>query len=161
VVYEGAGAESAGGRRRVGAVAVVVLLAGWEAVARLGLVPPLFLPPPSSVVGEAARMMASGELARHLPGSLIRIGLGFALGAGIGTAAGLALGASRLAEAVGNPLIAVTYPVPKIALLPLMILWLGIGEAPKVAMIALGVFFPVAINTHAGVRDTEPLMVKA
>lgn len=71
------------------------------------------------------------------------------------------LGTSRRLEAVGNPLIAATYPIPKIALLPLMILWLGIGEAPKVAMIALGVFFPVVINTYAGVRDTEPLMVKA
>ena len=161
VVYEGAGAESSGGRSRAGAVAVVALLAVWEAVARLGPVPPLFLPPPSSVAGEAARMIASGELARHLAVSLTRIGLGFALGAAIGTGVGLVLGTSRLAEAVGNPLIAVTYPVPKIALLPLMILWLGIGEAPKIAMIALGVFFPVAINTHAGVRDTEPLMVKA
>jgi NitT/TauT family transport system permease protein len=63
--------------------------------------------------------------------------------------------------ALGNPLIAATYPIPKIALLPLMILWLGIGEAPKVAMIALGVFFPVVINAYAGVQGTDPLMVKA
>jgi NitT/TauT family transport system permease protein len=91
----------------------------------------------------------------------MRIGAGFALGAGTGTALGLVLGTSRVVEAMGNPLIAATYPIPKIALLPLMILWLGIGEAPKIAMIALGVFFPVVINTYAGVRGTDPLMVKA
>jgi NitT/TauT family transport system permease protein len=161
LVYEGAPAAARGEHRLLGAAAMLGLLATWEAVARLGWVPPLFLPAPSGVLAEAARMTASGELARHLTVSLLRIGLGFALGAAGGTVAGLVLGASRVAEAVGNPLIAATYPIPKIAVLPLMILWLGIGEAPKVAMIALGVFFPVAINTYAGVRDTEPLMVKA
>ncbi|HXH84489.1 MAG TPA: ABC transporter permease subunit, partial [Candidatus Tectomicrobia bacterium] len=59
------------------------------------------------------------------------------------------------------PLIAATFPVPKIALLPLLILWLGIGEASKVAVIALGVFFPMAINTYAGVRHADPLLVRA
>src|SRR5262245_7148952 len=161
VVYEGTGAVEGGRPRLIGVAAVAVLLAVWEAASRLGWVPVLFLPPPSGVVAEAGRMIASGEIARHVAVSLVRIGLGFAIGALAGTGLGLVLGASRVAEAVGNPLIAVTYPIPKIALLPLMILWLGIGEAPKVAMIALGVFFPVAINTHAGVRDTEPLMVKA
>ncbi len=148
-------------RRLVGAASVLGLLLAWEALGRLGWVPPLFLPPPTAVTAEAGRMAASGELARHLARSLVRIGLGFALGAATGTLAGLGLGTSRLAEAVGNPLIAATYPIPKIALLPLMVLWLGIGEAPKVAIIALGVFFPVAINTYTGVRDTEPSLVKA
>lgn len=161
VVYEGAVSSGGRDRRLAGLASSLGLLLLWEAVARLGWVPPLFLPPPSDVVIEAARMAGSGELPRHLGVSLARIGLGFALGAAAGTATGLVLGSSRLAEALGNPLIAATYPIPKIALLPLMILWLGIGEAPKVAMIALGVFFPVAINTYAGVRDTEPLMVKA
>jgi NitT/TauT family transport system permease protein len=154
--------ERGGGRHRLTSVAAfAALLLTWEAVARVGWVSALFLPAPTAIAAEAARMAASGELLRHLAASLVRVGLGFAVGAGAGTAAGLLLGASRLADAVGNPLIAATYPIPKIALLPLMILWLGIGEMPKVAMIALGVFFPVAINTYAGVRDTEPLMVKA
>ena len=161
LVYEGGGEAGPGDHRFVGPAAVLGLLVAWEAVARLGWLPPLFLPAPSGVAAEAARMTASGELGRHVAVSLVRIGAGFALGAAAGTAAGLVLGTSRVAEAVGNPLIAATYPIPKIAVLPLMVLWLGIGEAPKVAMIALGVFFPVAINTYAGVRDTEPLMVKA
>jgi NitT/TauT family transport system permease protein len=62
---------------------------------------------------------------------------------------------------VGQPLIAATFPIPKIALLPLLILWLGIGEPSKVAVIALGVFFPMAINTYAGVREADPLLVRA
>jgi NitT/TauT family transport system permease protein len=161
VVYQDTGVVESGHPRLIGVATVGALLAVWEAATWLGWVPALFLPPPSGVVVEAGRMLASGELARHVAVSLVRIGLGFAIGAATGTLLGLALGASRVAEAVGNPLIAVTYPIPKIALLPLMILWLGIGEAPKIAMIALGVFFPVVINTYSGVRDTEPLMVKA
>jgi NitT/TauT family transport system permease protein len=62
---------------------------------------------------------------------------------------------------VVQPIIAATFPIPKIALLPLLILWLGIGEASKIAVIALGVFFPMAINTHAGVREADPLLVRA
>jgi len=78
--------------------------------------------------------------------------LGFAAGAAAGVAVGVLTGFFARAEAVGQPLIAATFPIPKIALLPLLILWLGIGEPSKVAVIALGVFFPMAINTYAGVR---------
>jgi len=161
VVYERAPAPAGDDRPLVSLVSLFAMVAVWEGVSRLGWVSSLFLPPPTAVLGEALRMLGTGELARHLGVSLVRIGAGFALGAGMATALGLVLGTSRVAEAVGNPLIAATYPIPKIALLPLMILWLGIGEAPKIVMIALGVFFPVVINTYAGVRDTDPLMVKA
>jgi NitT/TauT family transport system permease protein len=161
VVYEAHDGRPGRPYRGVGIASALALVAAWEAVGRLGLVSPLFLPPPTAVLGEAGRMLVRGELARHLAVSLVRVGVGFAFGAAAGTVAGLLLGTSRFVEAAGNPLIAATYPIPKIALLPLMILWLGIGEAPKVAMIALGVFFPVVINTYAGVRDTDPLMIRA
>ena len=145
----------------LGAAALAAVVLAWEAVARLHWVPPLFLPAPTAVLAEAGRMAWSGELGRHVVVSLARVGAGFALGAIVGTGVGLALGASSTLWAIGNPLIAATYPIPKIALLPLMILWLGIGEAPKVAMIALGVFFPVVINAYAGVQGTDPLILKA
>jgi NitT/TauT family transport system permease protein len=87
--------------------------------------------------------------------------LGFGLGALGGVSVGLAVGVFSLAEAIGNPLIAATFPIPKIALLPLLILWLGIGEASKVAVIMLGVFFPMAINTYTGVRHADPLLIRA
>jgi NitT/TauT family transport system permease protein len=106
-------------------------------------------------------MLVSGELVVHLAKSLQRALLGFCLGALGGISVGLAVGFWSLAEAVGNPIIAATFPIPKIALLPLLILWLGIGEASKVAVIALGVFFPMAINTFTGVRTADPLLIRA
>jgi ABC-type nitrate/sulfonate/bicarbonate transport system permease component len=151
--------------RREHPVARVVGLAGvlalWELVTRTGWVPPLFLPSPLGVLAAGVEMVQSGELLTHLATSLGRILLGFGLGALGGVAVGLAVGVFSLAEAVGTPLIAATFPIPKIALLPLLILWLGIGEASKVAVITLGVFFPMAINTYAGVRHADPLLVRA
>jgi NitT/TauT family transport system permease protein len=144
---------------RVAALLALVLV--WELVSRTGVVPPLFLPSPSSVIASGVEIVRSGELFGHLAASLQRLVLGFALGALGGIAVGLAVGFWSLAEAIGNPLIAATFPIPKIALLPLLILWLGIGEASKVAVITLGVFFPMAINTFTGVRTADPLLVRA
>ena len=147
--------------RLVRAAALLGLVAVWEGLARMGWVPALFLPSPVGVIAEFADMLRSGELAVHVGASLQRLALGFAVGALAGVAVGVAVGFFSMAEAVGSPLIAATFPIPKIALLPLLILWLGIGEASKVAVIALGVFFPMAINTHAGVRQADPLLVRA
>lgn len=142
-------------------LAVVGLVAAWEVCARAGWVPVLFLPSPLGVLAEARDMLRSGELLVHLGASLRRLLLGFVVGGAAGIAAGVGVGFFAIAEAVGVPLIAATFPIPKIALLPLLILWLGIGEASKVAVIALGVFFPMAINTAAGVRQADPLLVRA
>ena len=144
---------------RVLALAGVVVL--WELVTRTGWVPALFLPSPSGVIESGVEMLASGELLVHVATSLRRLLLGFGLGALLGVSVGLAVGFFSLAEAVGTPLIAATFPIPKIALLPLLILWLGIGEASKVAVITLGVFFPMAINTYTGVRNADPLLIRA
>ena len=147
--------------RAVRVLALLGLVAVWEVCARLGWVPVLFLPSPLGVLREGWDMIASGELGGHVASSLKRLILGFAVGAGLGATAGVWVGFFSLAEAVGTPLIAATFPIPKIALLPLLILWLGIGEASKVAVIALGVFFPMAINTYSGVRQADPLLVRA
>jgi NitT/TauT family transport system permease protein len=151
--------------RRRHPVARVVGLAGllalWELLTRTGWVPALFLPSPLGVLAAGVEMLRSGELVGHVLTSLARILAGFALGALGGVAVGLAVGVFGVAEAVGTPLIAATFPIPKIALLPLLILWLGIGEASKVAVITLGVFFPMAINTYAGVRNADPLLLRA
>ncbi|MBI2493186.1 MAG: ABC transporter permease [Candidatus Rokubacteria bacterium] len=144
---------------RVLALLGVVVL--WELVTRTGWVPALFLPSPSGVIESGVEMLASGELLVHVATSLRRLLLGFGLGALLGVSVGLAVGFFSLAEAVGTPLIAATFPIPKIALLPLLILWLGIGEASKVAVITLGVFFPMAINTYTGVRNADPLLIRA
>jgi ABC-type nitrate/sulfonate/bicarbonate transport system permease component len=144
--------------RMLGLAGLLVL---WEALTRTGWVPALFLPSPLGVLAAGWDMLRSGELLTHVATSLGRIVLGFALGALGGVAVGFAVGVFSLAEAIGAPIIAATFPIPKIALLPLLILWLGIGEAPRVAVITLGVFFPMAINTHTGVRHADPLLLRA
>jgi NitT/TauT family transport system permease protein len=110
---------------------------------------------------ELVRMFGSGDFLRDLTVSLGRILWGFFAGSASGVLVGLAIGVSPLAKAILDPLLSLLYPVPKIALLPLIILWLGIGEVSKVTIIAVGVFFPVCINTVAGVRETDPLLIRA
>ncbi|WP_232697453.1 ABC transporter permease [Brevibacillus daliensis] len=140
---------------------ISVLIAIWEVVCQLEIVPPLFLPAPSAIVMAGWEMTVSGELFSNLFASLYRILGGYAIGATIGIIVGLALGFSRWADAIFSPIVYSIYPIPKIALLPLIILWLGIGELPKVVIIALGVFFPVVINTFSGVKNVDPMLIKA
>lgn len=142
-------------------LALVGLLILWELATRTGWVSSLFLPSPLGVLGEGIDMLSSGQLVVHLGTSLTRLAWGFGVGAGAGISVGVAVGFFALADAIVQPLIAATFPIPKIALLPLLILWLGIGEASKVAVVALGVFFPMAINTYAGVRQADPLLIRA
>ena len=148
-------------RRALGASSLAGGLLAWELLGQLGAISPLFLPPVSSVIADGLELIRNGDLLGHLASSLWRILWGFLLGAGVGVFLGLMMGISGLADASIHPLIAATYPIPKIALLPLLILWLGLGESSKIAVIALGVFFPVVVNTRAGVLDVDPLLVKA
>ena len=141
-----------------GGIFVLVLL--WQAVCMTGWVSELYLPAPTSILKTGWTMAVSGEIAVNMQASLQRIGWGFFIGSAAGIAIGLLTGFSRLAEAVGNPMIYSLYPIPKIALLPLIILWLGIGEVSKISIIALGVFFPVVINTYSGVKNVDPLLLK-
>jgi ABC-type nitrate/sulfonate/bicarbonate transport system permease component len=147
--------------RLVRALALIAMVLLWELLTRVGWVPALFLPSPAEVIREMFEMARSGQIILHLSASLGRLLGGFLLGAAAGIATGVMVGFFSLAEAVGQPLIAATFPIPKIALLPLLILWLGIGEASKLTVIALGVFFPMAINTHTGVRQADPLLIRA
>ena len=144
----------------VSIIAVGVLLALWEAVCRSGLVSPLFLPAPTDIARALFEMAAGGEIGESLAASLSRILLGFAAGAVLGLAVGLVAGTSALADRVAMPLVNALYPIPKIALLPLFVLWLGIGELSKVTIIAMGVFFPIAMNTYSGVKNVDPLLIK-
>ena len=147
--------------RVVRALALVGVLLLWELGTRTGWAPALFLPSPIGVLSDLIEMARSGQLWIHVAASMRRLVLGFFVGAGAGISVGVLVGFFSLAEAVGQPLIAATFPIPKIALLPLLILWLGIGEASKVTVIALGVFFPMAINTYTGVRQADPLLIRA
>jgi NitT/TauT family transport system permease protein len=136
-------------------VAFALLLAVWEAVSRLGLVSTLFLPPPSAVGAALGAIAADGSLWLHLKASLLRIGVGWLMGTLAGIAVGFAMGIAPLARSVGVPLVSALFPIPKIALLPLFILWFGIGEPSKFATIGFGVFFPTVIATYAAI-DAVP-----
>ncbi|HUK06423.1 MAG TPA: ABC transporter permease [Stellaceae bacterium] len=140
------------------AFAAVLLL--WQVAVGSGLISPVFLPSPLSIVLALQHLIATGELWRHLGASLGRIGAGWAIGTAAGLGAGLAIGLFSPARAVGVPVISALFPIPKIALLPLLILWLGIGETPKVATIALGVFFPTAIATYSGIDAVSLSLVR-
>jgi NitT/TauT family transport system permease protein len=146
--------------RWTSAIAILALLIVWELTCHSGWVPEVFLPSPLSILATGWKMLQSGELIVNGTASLIRIAAGFLIGGMLGIALGLILGFSKLAEAIGNPVIHALYPIPKLALLPLIILWLGIGEVSKISIIALGVFFPVIINTYSGVKGIDPLLIK-
>ncbi|AJR25009.1 MULTISPECIES: ABC transporter permease [Sphingobium] len=132
--------------------APVALLALWQVACLSGLFPPQVLVPPSVVAQALADMAASGELQRHVGDSLYRLLVGFAIGAGAGMVFGAALALSRLVEAVLSPLFLTLWQVPVIAFVPLMVMFLGIDEPFKIAVVAIAAFFPMALATFDGIR---------
>ncbi|PSO19351.1 ABC transporter permease [Bradyrhizobium sp. MOS003] len=154
VRFRGAGFVPASSRYG-GWIALALVIAIWQAAGSSGLVNALFLPTPAAIVRAIYQLAVSGALWQHVSASLLRIGVGWLLGTAAGVVVGFAIGLSRLARGVGITFISALFPIPKIALLPLLILWLGIGEEPKIATIALGVFFSTAISVYSGV-DAVP-----
>jgi ABC-type nitrate/sulfonate/bicarbonate transport system permease component len=154
VAFRGAGFTPSASRY-AGWVALAIVLALWQVAGSLALVNPLFLPAPLSIGRALYQLAISGALWQHLAASMLRIGVGWALGTSAGIVVGFAIGLWRIARSVGITFISALFPIPKIALLPLLILWLGIGEEPKIATIALGVFFSTAISVYSGI-DAVP-----
>jgi NitT/TauT family transport system permease protein len=154
VAFRGAGFAPKAGRY-AGWIALVLAIAAWQLAGSIGLVNSLFLPTPVAIVRAIYQLALSGALWQHLSYSIMRIGAGWVLGTVAGVIVGFAIGLSSLARGVGITFISALFPIPKIALLPLLILWLGIGEEPKIATIALGVFFSTAISVYSGV-DAVP-----
>jgi ABC-type nitrate/sulfonate/bicarbonate transport system permease component len=154
VAFRGAGFAPRASRY-AGWIALLVVIAVWQAAGSAGLVNSLFLPTPSAIVRAIWQLAVSGALWQHVSYSLMRIATGWILGTIAGVAVGFAIGLFNHARAIGITFISALFPIPKIALLPLLILWLGIGEEPKIATIALGVFFSTAISVYSGV-DAVP-----
>src|SRR3954449_4070299 len=154
VAFRGAGFTPRAGRAS-GWIALALVIALWQIAGSAGWVNALFLPAPSAIMVAIYKLALSGALWQHLSWSVMRIGSGWILGTAAGVVVGFAIGLSTLARGVGITFISALFPIPKIALLPLLILWLGIGEEPKIATIALGVFFSTAISVYSGV-DSVP-----
>jgi len=150
-----------GGRRGRRWLSPLFILALWEMGARTGLVPPRVLAAPSIVAGSFWTLAVSGELFTHLAVSFVRAGMGLIAGVFAGGGLALLAGLSRLGEDVIDPPIQMLRTLPVLALSPLFIVWLGIDEAPKVALIALAVTFPIYLNLFSGIRSVDPKLVEA
>lgn len=135
----------------------VLLLLLWEVLSRAGVIDWRFFSRPSEIASVFYSMIVSGELLRHIAISLQRIFLGFALGVIPGVIIGTIVGFSRIANMLIGPLVAIIFPIPKIAILPLLMILFGVGEGSKIALIALGAVFLTLYNTAAGVRNLPPI----
>lgn len=147
--------------RLISAASPLLFLLFWEGAVQIGWLDYRFFPPPSTLLTVFSRLLLSGELWNHLSISLLRVLVGFALGALPAVALGLLMGWFRGLHAVIDPLVAAIYPVPKIALLPLFLILFGLGEATKIVTIAVSVFFLVLISTVNGVRLIDPVLIEA
>ena len=156
-------------------LAVLVL---WEGLARAGAINPLILPSPTKVAlrwwaylkplqpfepaqGGRLSWLLSGELLQDAAASLTRVFVGFFLGGGLGLGLGLLMGISDTVYRLMNPLVQILRPIPPIAYIPLAILWFGLGNPPAFFLISLGAFFPILLNTIAGVRQVDAIYVRA
>ena len=160
-----------------GAVVPVLVLLMWELCARAGLFSAVVLPAPTAVAakwwayllptlpqepGQSTLAWAlSGELIHDAYSSLFRVVMGFCIGAGLALPLGLLMGANASLYALLNPLVQILRPIPPIAYIPLAILWFGLGNPPSFFLIAIGAFFPVLMNTIAGVRHVDGIYIRA
>ena len=148
---------------RLGAVAGFLalwsLLSGLVVV--LQLFNPIFLPGPWLVLGSLVELAARGQLWVHVAATLERVAIGFATGAALGVGLGLAAGALRPVRDLVEPVVEMLRPIPPLAVLPLFIVWVGIGEPSKIGFITYATFFPIFLTTVTGVRQIDPLLLRA
>jgi len=146
------------GRDRIlSVVSPIGLLVVWEVAARVGLIDTRFFPAPSSILSLLIDMLKSGELLTHTAVSLRRLFWGSVIGGVPALVLGIVMGLNRTIRALLDPIIAATYPIPKSSILPLALLIFGLGESSKIFMVAIGVFFPVAINATTGVLEINKI----
>jgi sulfonate transport system permease protein len=136
------------------------LIAVWQLLSQIGLISTRILPAPTQVVEAAIRLTLSGELVRNVGISLYRALAGFLIGGSIGLSLGVLNGLSRPAEQLLDSSLQMIRNIPHLALIPLVILWFGIGDQARIFLVSLGVFFPIYINTFAGIRAIDPNLLE-
>lgn len=144
----------------VGPVVFIVLIALIEIGTQTGVISNLVLPSPSAVFSTFVELYQSGMLWKHLLPSLERLIVGGAMGAAAGVAVGVMIGLFSLVRAGLVPLVAAIFPIPKIALLPLFVIWFGIDEGSKYALIAFGTFTPTVVATYGGVDNVDRSLIR-
>lgn len=148
-------------RRLVSTLSVLAFLGVWEMAPRLGLLDPRLVSQPARIVAAGVDVLRAGGLAAHLGTSLLEFALGMGLALAAGLPLGLLLGASgRLRDFLEAPIMAL-YAAPRLALLPVLVVWLGVGLESKVAVVFVGAVLPIAINAAAGVRGVDRSLVTA
>jgi sulfonate transport system permease protein len=145
----------------VGFIVPIVLLIAWWAVTAAGVFTPVQLPSPSAVIDATIGLLERGDLWMHIGISVQRVLIGFGIGAVLGMIFGAVLGLSRWADALLTPILGALRAVPSLAWVPLLILWMQIGEDSKVTLIAIGAFFPVFTTLYAGLQHVDPHLVEA
>ncbi|AVT29104.1 ABC transporter permease [Plantactinospora sp. BC1] len=145
--------------RRV--VTPVGLLLIWQVASQTGLLPPEKLSAPSAVAQTGWRLARDGTLGVHLLDSLTRAGIGLAIGGTLALVLGATAGLLRLGDDLVDPPVQMARMLPHLGLVPLLIIWVGIGESLKITLVALGAFFPIYFNTYAGIRDIDERLVEA
>ena len=149
----------------LGLLSIGTLLWIWWAVTAAGLIEPLFLPSPQSILARGWKLLNEGYLDatlwQHLGASLWRIGLALLFAVICAIPLGIAIGRSRLVRGLLDPLIEFYRPIPPLAYLPLIVIWCGIGELSKVLLIYLAIFAPIVIATASGVRNVDPARLRA
>ncbi len=138
----------------------VFIIIGWQFMSWVGLLPERILPAPSQIVTAAIKLTTTGELYNHMSISLSRALAGFIIGGLIGFLFGLFNGVFRLSELLFDTSIQMLRNIPHLALIPLVILWFGIGETSKIFLVALGVLFPVYINTYHGIKSVDKKLIE-
>lgn len=147
-------------RTSVSLLVFVGLLVLWQLGCSSGIISPIALPSPAQAFAALLDLIQTGMLWKHLAASLQRLVLGWTLGTALGVAVGLAMGLFSLARAGMVPLVSAIFPIPKIALLPLFVIWFGTGEGSKVATILFGAFFPTVIATYGGVDNVDRTLIR-
>jgi sulfonate transport system permease protein len=147
-------------RPLLGLVLPLLLAGGWELVVRAGLSNGRLVPPPSRIMTTIADLARTGELVRHISVTLARVGIGFGLGVAAGTLMGGICGYWAMARRLLDPTVQALRAIPSIAWVPLFILWLGIFETSKVALIAVGVFFPVYLGLMGAILSVDRKIVE-
>jgi sulfonate transport system permease protein len=132
----------------------------WQIACTAGFMPQRVLPAPSDVAVAGWKLLRSGELLRNIWVSFWRASIGFLIGGSIGFAFGLANGLSKLSGQLTDTTLQMVRNVPHLALIPLVILWFGIDETAKLFLVALGVFFPIYLNTLHGIRNVDPQLIE-
>jgi sulfonate transport system permease protein len=154
-------ARSRGPRRWHRLISPLVLLVTWEAAARTGVLPEEKVPAPSLVARTGWRLATEGELTTHLLDSLTRALIGLAIGGSLAVVLAAAAALLRLGDNAIDPPVQMARMLPHLGLVPLLIIWVGIGEELKISLVALGSFFPLYFNTYAGIRDIDQRLVEA